>query len=466
MNQDTVIIQAILEIISHNPGGVGVSKILSLLEEEGKSTSRRSLQRALTKLVSEQKIIKSGSARATVYLPFRFVKPNSKITIHARSNNYNLPLDLQSEKVLDYLNTPVSLRRPKTYYRKFLDDYIPNKTNYLDNNTITQLHGLGKTADISHPAGTYSRQIIDRLLVDLSWASSKLEGNTYTKLDTQRLINYGESPEGKDSIETQMILNHKDAINFLVDEIENIGIDKYTLMNLHGLLSFGLLLKPDDSGRIRSCDVDMGGSVYRPTAVIPLVEECFDIIITKAADINEPFEQSFFLMVHLPYLQPFIDVNKRVSRLAANIPLLKNNLCPLTFIGIPEKLYIDGYLGIYELNDYSLLKDVFVWAYERSSLEYLTVKKTLQAPDPLLVKHRKTVQDLVALIVKKRDKNYLSAISDFADRHIDEDDRKLFAKIVIDELDRLHEGVLSRYKLTISDYKEWTKSKKPSATDS
>ena len=72
-------------------------------------------------------------------------------------------------------------------------------------------------------------------------------------------------------------------------------------------------------------------------------------------------------MVHLPYLQPFEDVNNRVSRLAANIPLIRHNLCPVSFIDVPERPYIDGLMGIYELNRIELLRDVFVWAYDRSS---------------------------------------------------------------------------------------------------
>jgi Fic family protein len=90
-------------------------------------------------------------------------------------------------------------------------------SRYLTADTIRHLTRIGATPALERPAGTYARHILDRLLVDLSWASSRLEGNTYSLLDTQRLIQFGEAAEGKDAIDTQMILNHKAAIEFIVD---------------------------------------------------------------------------------------------------------------------------------------------------------------------------------------------------------------------------------------------------------
>ncbi len=80
------------------------------------------------------------------------------------------------------------------------------------------------------------------------------------------------------------------------------------------------------------------------------IEELFGVVVEMAAEIRDPFEQSFFLMVHLPYLQPFEDVNKRVSRLAANIPFIQHNLSPLSFLDVTGADYIEGLLGVYELN--------------------------------------------------------------------------------------------------------------------
>ena len=86
-------------------------------------------------------------------------------------------------------------------------------------------------------------------MIDLSWNSSRLEGNTYSLLDTRRLIDFGEQAQGKALLETQMILNHKDAIEFLVNAAEDIGFNRYTILNLHALLASGLL--PDEADRER-----------------------------------------------------------------------------------------------------------------------------------------------------------------------------------------------------------------------
>jgi Fic family protein len=102
------------------------------------------------------------------------------------------------------------------YNREFVESYQPNVTQYLTQDEIEKLTALGKTTMVEHPAGTYAKEILNRLLIDLSWNSSRLEGNTYSLLDTQRLIDSGQALDNKTTLESQMILNHKEAIEFLV----------------------------------------------------------------------------------------------------------------------------------------------------------------------------------------------------------------------------------------------------------
>ncbi len=199
----------------------------------------------------------------------------------------------------------------------------------------TELLAHGQAVGADEPAGTYARRIAHRLLIDLSWNSSRLEGNTYSLLETERLIQEGEAASGKGALEAQMILNHKDALEFLIDSAGEIDFNRYTLLNLHALLSDNLLADPMACGRLRSISVGIGRTVFLPLEGPQRIEECFQQILDTAAAIADPFEQAFFAMVHLPYLQPFEDVNKRVSRLAANIPLIKRNLCPLSFVDVP-----------------------------------------------------------------------------------------------------------------------------------
>src|ERR1035438_1925019 len=147
-----------------------------------------------------------------------------------------------------------------------------------------------------------------------------------------------------------MILNHKAAIEMLADQAEEIGFNRYTICNLHALLADNLLADPAASGRLRSKPVGISGTVFHPLEVPQAIEENFQQILDKATAIVDAFEQSFFVMVHIPYLQTFEDVNKRVSRLSANIPLVRRNLCPLSFVDVPVDDYVDATLGVYELN--------------------------------------------------------------------------------------------------------------------
>src|SRR3546814_16368163 len=114
-------------------------------------------------------------------------------------------------------------RRPVGYRRAFLDDYQPNDSFLLPQELRTQLHRLGRSPVGDRPAGTYARQVLDRLLIDLSWASSRLEGNTYSRLDTQNLIQFGQLAAGKEQMAAQMRLKHKDAIEMLVEQAGETG---------------------------------------------------------------------------------------------------------------------------------------------------------------------------------------------------------------------------------------------------
>jgi len=298
------------------------------------------------------------------------------------------------------------------------------------------------------------------LLIDLSWASSHLEGNTYSRLDTQNLIVNGQVAQGKAAIETQMILNHKSAIELLVENIDSIGFDRFTLLNLHSSLSENLLPNPSDEGRIRTHIVEIGKSVFRPLSVPSQIDEVFTVVLDKASQINDPFEQSFFVMVHLPYLQPFADINKRTSRLAANLPLIRANLCPLTFLDVPEKAYSQAILGVYELTRVELLRDLFVWAYERSTKEYLAIKQGLSEPDPLRLAFRDVIKQVIYTVVINYQNESVSLIQEEVKKRVqDKESQQPIKALIIEELRRLHEGNLARYGLRPSEYQLWKNKK-------
>ena len=186
-----------------------------------------------------------------------------------------------------------------------------------------------------------------------------------------------------------------------------------------------------------------------------LIAECFQQVVDTAAAIREPFEQAFFTMVHLPYLQPFEDVNKRVSRLAANIPLVRHNLCPLAFVDVPERAYIGGLLGVYELNRVELLLDVFVWAYERSSQRYVAIRQSLGEPDRFRLRFRSELIEVVSEIVRRLAhptiEEVTAAVGDrVPQKHLDD-----FGRMTVKELTSLHEGNYARFRLRPSEYEAW-----------
>jgi hypothetical protein len=165
-------------------------------------------------------------------------------------------------------------------------------------------------------------------------------------------------------------------------------------------------------------------------------------------------------MVHLPYLQPFEDVNKRVSRLAANIPLIRSNLSPLSFVDVPNRAYIDGTVAVYELNRVELLRDVFVWAYQRSCARYSAIRQSLGDPDPFKLKYRTQIRDCVSAVVRDcMDKRTaVGWIARKAQAEIQAYDRNRFIEIVETELSSLHEGNFARYQLRPVQFKNWRQS--------
>ena len=169
--------------------------------------------------------------------------------------------------------------------------------------------------------------------------------------------------------------------------------------------------------------VEIAHSVFRPLSVPQQIDDALDLLLTKARQIADPFEQAFFMLVHVPYLQPFADINKRTSRLAANVPLFRANLCPLTFVDVPEAAYSRAILGVYELTRVELLRDVFVWACERSTQEYLAIRQDLVEPDPVRLAYRDVIKQTVHAVVTHAQDGALTVIARAVDARVPEPDR-------------------------------------------
>ena len=416
--------QALLDYIAAHPGAGREA----IRRHAARDASETTVWRALKRLVDGGRLEVSGKGRAT---------------------GYSLA---GADVVRAHLQTPYNRRKPVSYEKEFLDRYVPGKSFYLAEADRRRLHAAGTPAGGPVPAGTYARRILERLLVDLSWASSRMEGNTYNILETERLIRYGEEATGKDRKEAVMILNHKEAIQYVVDNLGEITISRGHVFNIHALLADGLLIDPAMAGRLRRMPAGISHSSYKPLEDPYQIEEEFQILIAKAAEITDPFEQSFFLLVHIPYLQAFDDINKRTSRIASNVPLLKADLAPMSFMTMDDSAYIDGLLGVYELNNVALLCEVYLDAYMTSAENYRALRAEVETPEKAALAYRDLVRETVRRAVlewKEFRRDEAIAMAEVAG--VPGDERAQVIDYIAREFEGLHEGNVIRYRLRPAD---------------
>lgn len=407
--------------------------------------SERTLRRWLKALVDEGSVLALGQYKARRYQ----LKP-----IVAQSQHSPF-FSEHSLSVLQSVERPVFEREPCAYQEIWLKQYIPNESSYL---TREEQDILGRHSALPFEEGvgnTYTRKIFNRLLIDLSYNSSRLEGNTYSLLETQKLILEGKVPADKLDIEKLMILNHKQAIQFLVDGIHRIKLDVNSVRTMHYLLADGLILA-DDAGQIRKESVRIALSTYIPIEGENRLLQYLEWIVNTAAKINDPFEQSFFLLVHIAYLQPFIDVNKRTARLCCNIPLIKNNLIPLSFNGVDKDEYISSMIAVYECNDTRPLAELYTHAYLRSYLEYQALSVEVGI-DIIHVRYKQLQRVLIAKIIQEKITGTAikMAIQAFAVENIPIEDQNAFIENTERQVDNLEEYKIVGMGISVQKFLEW-----------
>ncbi len=434
-------LEQILSILQMSRSSLDRSQIKERLSFE---ITDKTLQRRLAQLVRQRDVEKIGKGRGTKYAPSNDLAQS--VSVFSQDN----------QKHLQYLDTPVYARERVTYNRDFLDQYKPNATFYLPEGVRQELYNNGKRLETEMAAGTYARQILHRLLIDLSYNSSRLEGNTYSRLDTQKLIEENISAEGKVHEETVMIMNHKEAIAFLVDNAKDIDINPFTVRNLHHLLSQDLLANPMASGDIRKIEVDIGQSAYHPASGYLYLKENLELLLLKAKQIQDPFEQSFFILIHISYLQAFEDVNKRTARLACNIPFIKMNQCPLSFIGLSTDDYTAALVLFYERNEVEPMVDVYRWAYLKSCEQYKVVRQSVGEIDEFRVRYRQQRKTCMGEVIRKslHGKGMESFIRAYCQQQkISQQDR--FVAMLLTDLGSLHIGAIVGTGITESQFERW-----------
>lgn len=415
--------------------------------------------RHLNVLVAEGSVVREGAGPTTRY---RFRKPvvhDVSVVEHTSAQDtarasVALTLSEAASELRSQLQAPLGSRLPVTYKREFVDDYRPNESFLLPLSLAAQLYAEGRSKD-NQPAGTYARKVLEQLLIDLSWYSSRLEGNQKSWLDTKELFERGRSDT--DDLDATMLLNHKDAIEFMVDAVPTMGITTAVVRNLQSLLMDGLLANEASLGAIRKTVVNITDTVYVPTQVPQLLEEMLEQIVEKARNIRNPVEAAFFLWVNLAYLQPFEDGNKRTSRLAANLPLMLSNCAPLSFLEVEQSDYALAILGIYEKQDVTLAAELFAWTYRRSIAKYQVVLESMGTQSSFRAKHRQQLTDVMQQVVYY-DQELSKALDALA---LPASEREEFTKLAQDELRRLEPYNCARYRLPIGKTEAWIKQGRP-----
>ena len=260
----------------------------------------RTLQYQLKKLVTQQTITQEGKGPATRYRLTSLEYPTDSLPQRDKVQENEDPFTLSdtAKQTQAYLRQSITQRKTVGYDYDFLNGYRPNVSHFLTDNERLHLKTIGSQKIAPQPAGTYAKHIMNRLLIDLSWNSSRLEGNTYSLLDSRRLIDFGQIASGHKPLEAQMSLNHKDAIEFLINSAEDISFNRYTLLNLHALLANNLLPDPQSAGRLRHIPIGIEQSAFLPLEVPQLITAYFDQILATATAIKDPFEQWEPLKTH------------------------------------------------------------------------------------------------------------------------------------------------------------------------
>ena len=202
----------------------------------------------------------------------------------------------------------------------------------------------------------FLKKEIERLIIELSWKSSQIEGNTYSLIDTEILIKERIEAKGHKKEEAIMILNHKNAIDYIFQNKKRFKtINLSQIEEIHWMLVSGLGVKRG----IRDFPVRIIGTRYTPIEGRENIIEVLQISIDKINSLKDPFSKALGIVLLLSYIQPFGDGNKRTARIMGNAVLLTNNMCPLSYRGVDEAEYKKAIVLFYEQNSARYFKDIF-----------------------------------------------------------------------------------------------------------
>lgn len=313
--------------------------------------SDATLKRVIAAGIKAGDIVAEGKARATRYR----LSPQAQLL---------MPLNLDT-----YFALEVDERQVQSSYNFELINGLLAETRLFSDKDQVHLDALQEEfrQHISELTDNEYRKEMERLGIDLSWKSSQIEGNTYTLLETERLLRESKTAEGKSKEEAVMLLNHKDALSFVLDNPDYLKeLTVSHIEDIHQLLTKDLSI---DKG-LRHHRVGITGTNYHPLdnefQIREAMREACELINSK----SNIFEKALLTLVLLSYIQPFSDGNKRTARITSNAILIANDYCPLSFRSVDSIDYKKAMLIFYEQNSLYAFKQIFMEQFEFAVKEY------------------------------------------------------------------------------------------------
>ena len=313
--------------------------------------SDATLKRMIAAGIKAGDIVAEGKARATRYR----LSPQAQLL---------MPLNLDT-----YFALEVDERQVQSSYNFELINGLLAETRLFSDKDQVHLDALQEEfrQHISELTDNEYRKEMERLGIDLSWKSSQIEGNTYTLLETERLLRESKTAEGKSKEEAVMLLNHKDALSFILDNPDYLQeLTVSHIEDIHQLLTKDLSI---DKG-LRRHRVGITGTNYHPLdnefQIREAMREACELINSK----SNIFEKALLTLVLLSYIQPFSDGNKRTARITSNAILIANDYCPLSFRSVDSIDYKKAMLIFYEQNSLYSFKQIFMEQFEFAVKEY------------------------------------------------------------------------------------------------
>jgi len=307
--------------------------------------SYATLKRILSKLISDNYIITKGQGKGTKYI----LSPTYEVI---------QPIDIDK-----YYEKEIDERQIKEEFNFSIINEVLAKHSIFSESELLKLKGLQEIfrKNISELSESEYLKEFERLAIDLSWKSSQIEGNTYSLLETERLLKEKEIAAGKTKEEATMLLNHKDALDFILgnpDYLYPLKVSK--IEDIHSILIKDLAVERN----LRKRRVGISGTNYRPLdnefQISEALRNTCNIINAK----DNAFEKALLALVLISYIQPFMDGNKRTARIVSNAILINENHCPLSFRTVDSIDYKKVMLLFYEQNNISNFKDIFINQFE------------------------------------------------------------------------------------------------------